>query len=159
MPGIRQYIDVLSDTGGLAGYTGFRYDDARVQSAAAPAIAIPRQKLLFSHIAHQVAAGSGGTYQTGIALLNPFGVRVSYTMRVFDGTGAKKAEMTSTIGPGEKISRYLSHPAAGVGFFTQALPLGSGHVEVTSDLGLIGFELFYTEDISQLASVPAQTGN
>ncbi len=153
------YIEVQSDTGGLAGYTGFRYDDGRVQSAAAvPAIAIPRQKLLFSHIAHQVPAGSS-TYQTGIALLNPFGVRVSYTMRVFDGTGAKRAEMTSTIGPGEKISRYLSHPAAGVGFFTQALPLSSGHVEVTSDLGLIGFELFYTEDISQLASVPAQTGN
>jgi hypothetical protein len=53
----------------------------------------------------------------------------------------------------------LSHPVAGAGFFTQSLSLGSGHVEVLTDYGLLGFELFFTEDYSQLASVPAQIGN
>ncbi len=154
------YVVATSDKGGIAGYTGFLYDDGRVQSSAAvPATSVPRTELIFSHIAHQVAAGAGGTYQTGIALLNPFGVPVQYTMKVFDGNGVKKAEITSTIGAGEKIAKVLSHPSAGAGFFTQELPLSGGHIEVTSDVGLIGFELFYTEDVSQLASVPAQTSN
>ncbi|MBZ5499942.1 MAG: right-handed parallel beta-helix repeat-containing protein [Acidobacteriia bacterium] len=151
------YVVVQSDRAGLVGFTDFRYDDGRVQSGAAvPAASIPRQKLIFSHIAHQVAAGAGGNYQTGIALLNPFGVPVQYTIRVFDGQGNKVAEATDTIGKNEKIAKILSYPVAGAGFFTKPLPLGSGHVEVTSDYGLLGFELFFTEDMSQLASVPAQ---
>ncbi len=95
-------------------------------------------------------------YQTGIALLNPLGIPTRYTMQVYDGTGKKVAEKTDVIGAGEKISKILSHPAAGAGYFSQPLLLGSGHIEVTSDYGLIGFELFFTEDLSQLASVPAQ---
>ncbi len=151
------YVTVLSDQGGLVGFTTFRYDDGRVRSAAAvPATSVPRQKLLFSHIAHQVAAGSGGTYQTGIALLNPFAVPAQYTIRVFNSAGVKLAEKTGSIGAGEKIAKILSHAAEGAGFFTQPLPLSGGHVEVTSDYGLIGFEWFLTEDLSQLASVPAQ---
>jgi len=58
--------------------------------------------------------------------------------------------------PGEKIAKLLSHHVPGAGFFTQLLPLGSGHVEVTSDYGLLGFELLFTDTFSQLASVPAQ---
>lgn len=154
------YIVVSSDKGGIAGYTGFKYDDGSVQSSAAvPAISVPRTKLIFSHIANDAASGSG-TYFTGIALLNPYGVPVQYTMKVFDGTSTTpKAELTATIGAGEKISKYLSHPSAGAGYFTQALALSSGHIEVTSDVGLIGFELFYTPNVSQLASVPAQSSN
>ncbi len=151
------YVAVRGDRGGLAGFTDFQFDDGRALSAASvPASSLLRPKLLFSHVAHQTSAGSGGTYQTGIALLNPLGVPVQYTMRVFNGPGEKVAEKTETIGAGEKIAKLLSHPAAGAGFFTQSLPLSGGHVEVTSDYGLIGFELFFTEDFSQLASVPAQ---
>jgi hypothetical protein len=151
------YIIGKSSRGGVAGFTAFRYEVGLAKSAAAvPAMSVPAPTLLFSHIAHQVAAGSGGTYQTGIALLNPFGVPVSYTLRVFDGNGMELATVSDTLGPGEKVAKILSHPIPGVGFFTRALPLGSGHVEVTADLGLLGFELFFTEDFSQLASVPAQ---
>ncbi|HYK90536.1 MAG TPA: right-handed parallel beta-helix repeat-containing protein, partial [Acidobacteriota bacterium] len=152
------YVVAEGDSGGLVGFTGFRYDDGRVRSAAAvPANSVPKKRLLFSHIAHQTAAGSGGTYQTGIALLNPFALGVQYTIRVFDGTGVKIAEKTERIGPGERISRMLSHPVVGAGYFTQPMPLSTGHIEVSSDYGLLGFELFFTEDFSQLASVPAQT--
>ena len=63
------------------------------------------------------------------------------------------------MGPYEKVAKILSHPVVGAGFFTQPLPLASGHIEVTSDYGLLGFELFFTEDYSQLASVPAQVIN
>jgi hypothetical protein len=65
--------------------------------------------------------------------------------------------MIEYIGAGKKIAKILSHPVAGAGFFTQPMSLGSGHVEVTSEYGLIGFELFFTEDLSQLASIPAQS--
>ena len=119
---------------------------------------LPRRRLLFSHAAHNVGAGAGGTYQTGIALLNPFDVPVPFTMKVFDGDGVQVAETTATLRAREQAARILSHPVQGAGFFTQPLRLGQGHVEVTTEYGLLGFELFYKEDFSQLSSVPAQDG-
>jgi hypothetical protein len=151
------YIVAQSDQP-IQGFTTFRYDAGATHSAAVvPASSVPKQLLLFSHVAHQIPAGSGGTYQTGIALLNPFGTNVGYTLRVYDSSGNLVAQMSDTLGPGQKIAKYLSHSAAGAGFFTQPLSLGGGHVEVQTDYGLLGFELFFTESFSQLASVPAQT--
>ena len=63
------------------------------------------------------------------------------------------------MGPHAKVAKLLSHPVSGAGFFTQAISLGNGHVEVTSDYPLVGFELFFTEQLTQLASVAAQTEN
>lgn len=152
------YVIALSDAAGVQGFSAFRYQDGMNRSAAAvPADSVPRQQLLFSHVAHQVPAGQGGTYQTGVALLNPSGTTVGFTLRVFDGAGVLVAEKTDSLGPRQKVSKLLSHPQAGAGFFTQPLSLGSGHIEVSSEYGLLGFELFFTEDLSQLAGVPAQT--
>lgn len=118
-----------------------------------------QRNLLFSHVAHGINAGTGVPYQTGIALVNPFGAPVGCTISVFDGYGALVAQSNDTLAPHQKVAKILSHPVAGAGFFTQPLTLGSGHVEVVSDYGLLDFELFFTEDLSQLASVPAQNGN
>ncbi len=154
------YVIADSDQPGIAGFCEFDYDNGAVHSVAnVPAASVPEQDLLFSHVAHQVPAGSGGTYQTGIALLNPSGAPVSYRMRVFDGTGTLVADGTFSLGPHAKVARLLSHPVAGVGFFTQSISLASGHVEVTSDYPLLGFELFFTEQLTQLASVAAQSAN
>ncbi len=154
------YVIAQSDQAGVQGFTAYNYDDGiHKSSVAAPVDSVPRKHLLFSHIAHQVPAGSGGTYQTGIALLNPFGTTIDYTMQVFDGSGNLVAQKSDHIGPHQKVAKILSHPVAGAGFFTQPLPLSSGHIEVTTSYGLLGFELFFTEDLSQLASVPAQIGN
>ena len=151
------YATLQSSRPGIIGFSLFYYSQGAAQSAAAvPAMPVPRQKLLFSHVAHQAAAGSGGTYQTGIALLNPFGTPVPFTMRVFDGSGFQVAEMSDTLAPRQKMARILSHPVPGVGFFTKSIRLSFGHVEVVTDYALLGFEMFYTEDFSQLASVPAQ---
>jgi hypothetical protein len=154
------YVIAQSDQAGVQGFTAYRYDDGIHQSTvAAPVDSVPRKHLLFSHIAHQVPAGGGGTYQTGIALLNPFGTTIDYTIQVFDPSGRPVAQNSFQLGPRQKIARILSHPTAGVGFFTQPISLSGGHVEILSSYGLIGFELFFTEDLSQLASVPAQIGN
>jgi minor extracellular serine protease Vpr len=155
------YVIAESDQPQIQGFTQFTYSSGQNSSSAVvPADSTPRGKLLFSHVAHQVSAGAAGTYQTGIALLNPFGVPVDYVLRVYDAAGTKIAERTDTLAPGQKIAKILSHPVAGAGFFTQALPLASGHVEVETvqkNYALFGFELFFTETFSQLASVPAQT--
>jgi hypothetical protein len=155
-PLISGYVVVESDQAGITGFCSFRYDNGLVQSSAAvPGVSIPQQKLLFSHVAHQVPAGTGN-YLTGIALLNPFGTPISYTMRVFDGTGLEIARTTGALEPHQKIARILSHPIPGVAFFTQPISLAGGHIEVTTDYQLLGFELFFTEDVSQLAAVVAQ---
>jgi minor extracellular serine protease Vpr len=157
---ITGYAVVEGDKAGITGFSQFNYDYGGVQaSAAVPTQSIPRQKLFFSHIAHQVPAVTGGNYLTGIALLNPFGTRISYTLRVFDGAGTQVAEMTDTIAPHAKVSKLLSFPTAGAGYFTQPMPLSSGHIEVTTDYQLLGFELFFTEGLTQLVAVMAQFSN
>ena len=154
------YVIAQGDQPGIMGFTNFTFNDGVHNSTAAvPADSVPNPHLLFSHVAHGVNAGTGVPYQTGIALVNPFGAPVEYTLSVYDGTGALVAQTSDTMAPHQKVAKILSHPVAGAGFFTQPLTLGSGHVEVTSDYGLLGFELFFTEDYSQLASVPAQIGN
>ena len=149
-----------SDHAGLQGFTAFRYSDGVHQSAAGvPVDSVPRQHLLFSHVAHQVPAGSGQTYLTGIALLNPFGTTIDYTMEVFDGSGHLVAQRSDVLAPHQKVAKILSYPQAGAGFFTQTLALSRGHDEVVTSYGVLGFELFFTQDLSLLASVPAQIEN
>jgi hypothetical protein len=152
------YLIAQSDQAGIMGFTDFSYSDGVANSdATIPADSIPSRRLLFSHIAHGVPAGSGVPYLTGIALLNPFGTSVGYTISVYNGAGTLVAQAQKTIGPHEKVAKILGYSEPGIGFFDQDLLLGNGHVEVTSDYGLMGLELFFTEDVSQMASVPAQT--
>jgi len=154
---ITGYVIVSSSRAGISGFCAFDYDNGTIHAhTAVPCESLPQQQLLFSHVAHRVPSGSGSPYQTGIALLNPFGVTISYTMKVFDGSGTKVAELTGALGPHAKVAKILSHSQPGVGFFTQSITLANGHIEVTSDYQLSGFELFYTESLSLIAAVAAQ---
>jgi hypothetical protein len=151
------YLIAQGDQAGIMGFTNFSYSDGVAASdATIPADSAPSRRLLFSHVANGVPAGTGVPYMTGIALLNPFGTAVEYTMSVYDGDGVLQAQATQTIGPRQKVAKILSYPEEGVGFFTQDITLGNGHIEVSTEYGLMGLELFFTEDVSQLASVPAQ---
>jgi parallel beta-helix repeat protein len=153
------YLIAQADQPGISGFTDFRYTAERDADTSIPADSTPSRRLLFSHIAHGVSAGTGVPYQTGIALLNPYGTAVAYTIRVYDGAGTLVAQADQTIGPHQKLAKYLSYPIEGVGFFLRDMMLRNGHVEVTSDYGLIGLEIFFTDDVSQLAGVPAQVGD
>lgn len=151
------YLVAQSDVEGIMGFTDFAHDDGIVSSdATIPADFAPGRKLLFSQVAHGVLAGNLVPSQTGIALLNPFGTDVQFTMSLYDGSGNLVNQTTQTIAPHQRVAKVLAYPMEGVSFFNQALVMGNGHVEVTSDYGLLGAELFYTEDLSQLTSVPAQ---
>jgi minor extracellular serine protease Vpr len=146
------YLIAQGDRPGLMGFTDYTFSDGiHNPEAIIPADSVPRNKLIFSHIAQGVNG-----YETGIALLNPFGTEVPYIISVYDGTGKLVGQAVSIIGPHQKVAKILSYPDAGAGFFTQNMILGNGHVEVTTDYGLTGLELFFTADLSQLASVPAQ---
>ncbi len=151
------YIVAESDTPGITGFSAFTYDNGSVHaSAAVPSESIPQPTLYFSHVANGVPAGSGGNYVTGIALLNPFGTPVTYTLKVFDGTGSMLAQMTDVLGPHVKVAKLLSSPLPGAAFFTQPISLGNGHIEVTADYQVLGFEMFFTETQSQIVAVMAQ---
>ena len=154
---ITGYVVVKADQPGIAGFCAFQYTDSTVQSyAAVPAQSVPRQRLLLSHVAHQVPAGTGGNYLTGIALLNPYGTAIAYTLKVFDSSGVQVDQLSDTLGPHAKVAKLLSHPLPGAGFFTRTMPLSGGHIEVTTDYQLLGYELFFTESLTQLAAVMAQ---
>jgi hypothetical protein len=150
------YVIAQGDQAGAVGFTLFGYAGGTKRAfAAVPADSVPLRHMVFSHVANQVPAGAGRTYQTGVALLNPFGAAVEFTLSVFDGTGKLVAQKSETLSGHQKIARFLSQAIPGAGYFTQPISLGSGHIEISSDYGLLGLELFFTEDFSQLAAVPA----
>jgi len=154
------YIVAQGDQPGIMGFQEFSFNDGiHTSDAAVPADSVPRRHLIFSHVAQGAETGSGVPYQTGIALLNPFGTTIGYTISVFDRTGTLVAQASDTLGPHQKVAKVLTYPLEGAGFFTQPFTLGSGHIEVVTDYGLLGFELFFAEDLSQMAGVPAQGGN
>jgi hypothetical protein len=163
---ITGYVVVDSDQVGITGFSAFRYANGSVQSiSAVPSESVPQQTLLFSHIAHEWPSGTpGDNYLTGIALLNPFGTPITYTMTVFDGSGSQVAQVTNVLGAHAKVAKLLSWPTAGAGFFTAGesdprFQLSGGHIEVTTDYQLLGFEMFFTQSVSQLAAVMAQFPN
>jgi len=157
---ITGYVIAQSSVAGVQGYAAYSYDDGTHRSSAATLVdPTPSQRLLFSHVANQIPAESGGDYLTGIALLNPFGTSIDYTMKLYDGSGNLVAQKMDTLSPRQKVSKLLSYPAPGSAFFTGSNPISNGHVEVTSSYGLVGYETFFNTDLSQIASVPAQIGN
>jgi minor extracellular serine protease Vpr len=154
------YVVARSDKPGIVGFSHIIYNNGVISSdAATPAESMPIRHLLFPDVIHGVSSGSGVPYRTGIVLLNPFGTSIGYSIRVFDEAGKPIAQSDDTIGPHQKIGKVLSSPAEGSGFFTQPITLGSGHIEVVTDYGLLGMEVFFTDDLSQMASLPAQSGD
>jgi minor extracellular serine protease Vpr len=153
----RGYMVAQSDQPGVIGFSEISYNDGSTGSdAATPAECTPRQRLLFSDVMQGVSSGSGAPYETGIVLLNPFGTTVSYTISIFDNNGTLMAQANETIGPHQEIGKMLSSSVAGSGFFTQPINIASGHIEITTDYGLLGLEMFFTGDLSQMAGLPAQ---
>jgi minor extracellular serine protease Vpr len=150
------YIVAQSDQPGIVGFVDFSFNTGvHVSDVALLADSLPLQKLIFAHVAN----GSSSTYTTGVALLNPFGTTVSYTISVYDSTGNLKAQSSSTLQPHQKVSKLLTSSDLNTGFFTQPIELTGGHIEVTTDYGLLGESIFFKADLTQLASVPAQSGN
>jgi minor extracellular serine protease Vpr len=152
------YIVANGDQPGITGFVELDFSGTVHSAAAVPADSLPHKKLVFSDVANQVPSGSGILYETGLVLMNPLETAVQYTLNVYDGSGARKATMTGQLSPGEMTARLLSHPAAGAGFFSQPISLGSGHIEIQSDHGLFGLETLFTDDLSlMMMTLPQKT--
>lgn len=150
------YITV-SAPGGLSGIAGLTHFMFKHESAAvSPGERTPRTTLTFSHIANDIAAARGKTFLTGLTLVNPTETAAELKVTVYDKNGAALVERPIRLGARHKISRLLSgDPTAGA-FFSSPLSANSGYIVVTSDQPLFGFELFFTDDLSLMAAVPAQ---
>jgi hypothetical protein len=157
------YLVAQGDQPGIMGYTDFTYYNSNgspIADATVPADSVPSNTLLFSQIANGVPSGTGALFWTGIALVNPFGTQVPYTMTVYDQSGNVVASGSYTLGPHQKVSKVLSSPVdsnLNDVFFAQNLILQDGYIVVSSSYGVIGVTIYYTQDLSQMASVPAQT--
>jgi subtilisin family serine protease len=157
------YLVAQGDQPGIMGYTDFTYYNSNgspIADATVPADSVPSNTLLFSQIANGVPSGTGALFWTGIALVNPFGTQVPYTMTVYDQSGNSVATGSYTLGPHHKVSKVLSSPVdsnLNDVFFAQNLILQDGYIVVSSSYGVIGVTIYYTQDLSQMASVPAQT--
>jgi len=113
-------------------------------SAALPLFLPPSGQFIFS----QVAQAQG--FFTGVAMMNPNAQSAEFTLEVFRQNGALVGSHAGSLEPGEKISRlvYQLVPASGgqVG----------GYVRVSSDLPLVSFSLFGTDDGLSLSAIPPQ---
>lgn len=158
------YLIAQGDQPGLMGYTDFTYSNgSHSADASLPADSVPSTGFFFSQIANGVASNTGAKFWTGIALVNPYGTQVPYTMTVYDPSGNTIATGSYTLGPHQKVSKvlcYTDDSDLNSVFFapnSTLLNLLHGYVEVSSSYGIIGLAIYYTEDLSQMASVPAQT--
>jgi len=113
-------------------------------SAALPLFIPPAGEFIFSHVAQ--AKG----YYTGVALMNPNSDSVKLTLEVLDKDGILAGSYDGSVKPGEKISRLLYQ------FVPASLGQVGGYIRVRSDLPVIGFSLFGTDDGLSLSAIPPQ---
>ncbi len=113
-------------------------------SAALPLWISPSGEFVFSHVAQ--ARG----YFTGVAMMNPNSGPAKYTLEVFREDGSLVGSHADTLDPGKKISKLLY----------QLVPASAGqiggYIRVHSDLHVVSFSLFGTDDGLSLSAIPAQ---
>lgn len=136
---------VVSGSGGIFGHVAFGTTNG-AELAALPVQTTGSRSMVFS----QIAQGFG--YFTGITLVNPNSAIATVKIEVFDADGVSLGSRTDTLRAGERKKGIITQ------FVSGADGLLSGYVVVTSDIPLIGFELFGDASIDEafLAAVPPQ---
>ncbi len=140
--GYIQY-QILGSGSGLNGYLEFRTTDGVLLSAVT-AQGQGYSDLWFS----QVAEGAG--YYTGLAFLNANNESALVTVDTLDHDGRHVASTALLLRPGERLSRLLRELSPAT-----ANQLG-GSVHVTASHPVLALQVFGTDSLSVLASVPAQ---
>jgi hypothetical protein len=113
-------------------------------SAALPLLIPPAGEFIFSHVAQ--AQG----WFTGVAMMNPNQGAAHFTLEVFRRDGTLVGSETGSLNAGEKFSKLLS----------QLVPASSGQVggytRIRSDVPVVSFSLFGTDDGLSLSAIPPQ---
>ncbi len=106
-----------------------------------------RQNLYFTHIARDTAQ-----FWTGIALVNIDSAPAGMLVRGYGPGGELIGEKSLTLQPEEKIVELAEQFLVGIGS-----PANVDWVEIETDSGIVGYELFGTHDGARLAGFEAST--
>ena len=107
----------------------------------------PMESFVFSHVVQ------GFGISTSLILLNPGPATANVQVEVHRSDGSLLGSLSLSIAPSQRESRLLKE------LFPNLPDLVGGTIQVSSDQGLIGLELFFADNLDFLASVPAQPIN
>jgi hypothetical protein len=115
-------------------------------SSALPLTSTMHRSVVLAHVA------SNETYFMGLSMLNPGISATTAKIEIFTLEGRRIASKDVQIVAGGRSIDLLT------GYFPdqKAVPIGSGHVKVTSDQDIAVFGLFGTNNLTALSAVPAQ---
>ena len=108
---------------------------------------LPMDTFVFSHVVQRFGIS------TRLVLLNPGPATASVQIAVYGSDGSLLDGLSLSIAPSQRESRLLKE------LFPRLPDLIGGSIQVSSDQGLIGLELFFATNPHFLASVPAQPVN
>ncbi len=107
----------------------------------------PMESFVFSHVVQRFGIS------TRLILLNPGPAAANVQVEVYRSDGSLLDALSLSIAPSQRESRLLKE------LFPRLPDLIGGSIQVSSDQGLIGLELFFATNPHFLASVPAQPVN
>ena len=143
---ISGWILIESDIPGIVG-------NAEVNGASGQAMTsfllqgTPMESFVFSHVVQRFGIS------TRLILLNPGPATADVQVEIYRSDGSLLDSLSLSIAPSQRESRLLKE-------FLPRLPdLIGGSIEISSDQGLIGLELFLADNLDFLVSVPAQPVN
>ena len=149
----------LVDQGALSGWILIESDipgivgNAEVNSVSGQAMTSillqgpPMDTFVFSHVVQRFGIS------TRLILLNPGPATANVQIEVYGPDGSLLDGLSLSIAPSQRESRLLKE------LFPGLPDLIGGSIQVSSDQGLIGLELFFATNPHFLASVPAQPVN
>ena len=149
----------LVDQGALSGWILIESDipgivgNAEVNSVSGQAMTSillqgpPMDTFVFSHVVQRFGIS------TRLILLNPGPATANVQIEVYGSDGSLLDGLSLSIAPSQRESRLLKE------LFPGLPDLIGGSIQVSSDQGLIGLELFFATNPHFLASVPAQPVN
>ena len=116
-------------------------------SAALPLFIPPAREFIFSHVAQSEG------YFTGVAMMNPNPDTANFTLEVYAQDGTLVGSNSGSLKAGENFSKLLWQLVPDSGGQV------GGYIRVHSDLPVVSFSLFGTDDGLSLAAIPPQESN
>ncbi len=107
----------------------------------------PMETFVFSHVVQRFGIS------TRLILLNPGPTAANVQVEVYRSDGLLLDSLSLSIAPSQRESRLLKE------LFPRLPDLIGGSIQISSDQGLVGLELFFASNPHFLASVPAQPIN
>lgn len=136
--------EVFGRVDGIRQVAGLSLADAERDN---PNFTYIRQNLYFTHIARDTAQ-----FWTGIALVNIDSAAAGMIVRGYGPGGVLIGEKSLTLQPEEKIVELAEQFLVGIGS-----PANVDWVEIETDSGIVGYELFGSHDGARLAGFEAST--